>query len=286
MCIDYKNETALRALTQTLLLEYYQLKVDFAPGSLIPTLPLRLNYILWLEDIMDMFKTGNDRILGIDIGCGSSCIYSLLAAKKNNWHMVALESNSTNFQYATNNVENNGLTSLITLHSQTDKTQIFKEYFESIEDSGATALKYDFCLCNPPFYDSRSDFNNKTRKSGKRPPPHNCPTGNKEELSCLGGEVKFVQQIIEESLLFKEKIRYDSGECFPLHCIGVVTCLFHISRVFTTMLGLKSSLSSISDTFKSLGIENTCSTEFHQGNTTRWGIAWSFNTNVHLNHMP
>lgn len=66
VCVDYKNELALRALTRTLLLEYFQLSIDFAPGSLIPTLPLRLNYILWLEDLME--ENAPETVKGIDIG--------------------------------------------------------------------------------------------------------------------------------------------------------------------------------------------------------------------------
>ncbi|KAM7342868.1 U6 small nuclear RNA (adenine-(43)-N(6))-methyltransferase [Cochliomyia hominivorax] len=256
VCIDYKNEAALRALTQTLLLEYFSLKVEFAPGSLIPTLPLRLNYILWLEDILSSNR--NEQIKGIDIGCGSSCIYSLLAAQKNRWYMMALESNTQNQEYALKNINLNNLTQLIKLFKQSDKNQIFQEYFLSPEYSVDPKI-YDFCLCNPPFFDSEIVNDNKSRKSGKRPPPHNCPTGFKEELSCEGGEVKFVTKIIEESLNFQHKI-----------------------RIFTTMLGLKSSLMEILNILKSKNISNICTTEFHQGNTTRWGVAWSFEDDVDL----
>lgn len=49
-----------------LLKEYYDLNVDFAPGSLVPTLALRLNYILWIEDLLEPLKL--DQIKGIDIG--------------------------------------------------------------------------------------------------------------------------------------------------------------------------------------------------------------------------
>ncbi|KNC33385.1 hypothetical protein FF38_09904 [Lucilia cuprina] len=251
VCIDYKNETALRALTQTLLREYFQLIVEFAPGSLVPTLPLRLNYILWLEDIVPL-EVKETPLKGIDIGCGSSCIYSLLAAKKNNWQMLALEANATNLQYAAKNIENNKLSYLITLYPQKHTNQIFQEYFNE-ENCKSPQQTYDFCLCNPPFFDSQNENNHKSRKSNKRPPPHNCPTGYKEELSCQGGEVKFVEQIIEESLLFKHQI-----------------------RVFTSMLGLKSSLVDVLNILKQKDILNVCSTEFHQGNTTRWGVAWSF----------
>ncbi|TMW54116.1 hypothetical protein DOY81_000792 [Sarcophaga bullata] len=256
VCIDYKNEIALRTLTQTLLLEYFDLKVEFAPGSLVPTLPLRLNYILWIEDLLNWPNKSSVIVKGIDIGCGSSCIYSLLVAKKNQWQMLALESNEINLKYAQNNINENQLQTLIKLYTQTNKNQIFQEYFNTLQES-ATEV-YDFCLCNPPFFDNQSE-SNKSRKSNKRPPPHNCPTGYKEELSCQGGEVKFVEKIIDESLAFKQNV-----------------------RIFTTMLGVKSSLNQILNILKAKDIANVCTTEFHQGNTTRWGVAWSFFNEIDL----
>lgn len=71
--IDYKNESTLIALSQVLLREYFQLNVEFAPGSLIPTIPQRLNYILWLEDLLKLAGNvdniiGSKPIRGIDIG--------------------------------------------------------------------------------------------------------------------------------------------------------------------------------------------------------------------------
>lgn len=64
--LNYRNERTLRELTKMLLLEYFELRVDFAPGSLVPTLALRLNYILWLEDLLEPVKL--DSVRGIDIG--------------------------------------------------------------------------------------------------------------------------------------------------------------------------------------------------------------------------
>ncbi|XP_061399924.1 U6 small nuclear RNA (adenine-(43)-N(6))-methyltransferase [Musca vetustissima] len=258
--IDYKNEQALRALTKTLLLEYFKLDVEFAPGSLIPTLPLRLNYILWLEDLLTD-RSCNSTVKGIDIGCGSSCIYSLLAAKKNGWPMVALETNKSNLEYAASNIERNNLTEMVSLFAQKQSNQIFEEFFQTTHDKYGESMDspYDFCLCNPPFFDSQQTETCNTRNPKKRPPPHNCPTGYKEELSCLGGEVKFVEKIIDESIRYKTNI-----------------------RIFTSMLGLKSSLNQITGSLSSRNMSNWCTTKFHQGNTTRWGIAWTFCTDIDL----
>lgn len=139
-------------------------------------------------------------------GCGSSCIYSLLAAKKNGWSMTALETNKSNLEYAAKNVERNNLCKIITISAQKQNDNIFEELFENAPGISIDG-PYNFCLCNPPFYDSQLSTPCNTRNPGKRPPPHNCPTGFKEELSCLGGEVTFVEKIIEESVKYKSKIR-------------------------------------------------------------------------------
>lgn len=42
------------------------------------------------------------------------------------------------------------------------------------------------------------------------------------------------------------------------------------------MLGIKKSLPPILEILKNAGINNYTTTEFIQGHTTRWGLAWSF----------
>ncbi|EDV55945.1 U6 small nuclear RNA (adenine-(43)-N(6))-methyltransferase isoform X2 [Drosophila erecta] len=249
--VNFRNEKTLRELTKMLLKEYYDLDVDFAPGSLVPTLALRLNYILWLEDLMEPLNLQDIR--GIDIGCGSSCIYSLLGAKKNGWHMLALESKPQNIEYAIENVKKNRLESLIEVYAQADKTNIFKGYFEQDQRMSV----YQFCLCNPPFFDSNlpNPFGGNTRNPERRPAPNNARTGSQEELTCVGGEVQFVQRIIDESLEHKERV-----------------------RIFTTMLGVKANVPRILDYLKKLQVANVTTTEFHQGHTTRWAVAWSFHS--------
>lgn len=64
--IDFSDENALRALTKCLLQRDFNLNVILPERNLIPTLPLRLNYILWIEDIIETFQLKN--VTGIDIG--------------------------------------------------------------------------------------------------------------------------------------------------------------------------------------------------------------------------
>jgi len=53
-----------------LLAKDFDLNVRIPENKLIPTLPLRLNYLLWIEDLLHWKKDdlSNKEIHGIDIG--------------------------------------------------------------------------------------------------------------------------------------------------------------------------------------------------------------------------
>lgn len=131
--------------------------------------------------------------------------------------MLALESNPENLHYARENVQRNELQQHIEVFEQKNKNVIFANYFEMPTSTpiamlappvDMTVSTFQFCLCNPPFYDSTlpQPFAATTRNPEKRPAPRNCHTGHAEELACDGGEVGFVQRIVEESLLYPSRV--------------------------------------------------------------------------------
>jgi len=65
---DFKNQEGLRLLTTILLKKDFGLDVDLPVGRLIPTIPLRLNYLLWIEDLFNLNYDNTKKIKGIDIG--------------------------------------------------------------------------------------------------------------------------------------------------------------------------------------------------------------------------
>lgn len=67
--LNFKDPEAVRALTCTLLKEDFGLTIDIPVERLIPTVPLRLNYIHWVEDLIGHRDADKQTLRrGIDIG--------------------------------------------------------------------------------------------------------------------------------------------------------------------------------------------------------------------------
>lgn len=59
--------------------------------------------------------------------------------------------------------------------------------------------KFDFCMCNPPFFESMDEAGLNPKTS--------CG-GTPEEMICHGGEKAFITRIIEDSAVLKHSFRY------------------------------------------------------------------------------
>lgn len=62
-----------------------------------------------------------------------------------------------------------------------------------------TGENFDFCMCNPPFFESMEE--------GGLNPNTSCG-GTLAEMVCPGGEQAFISRIIEDSVQLKESFRY------------------------------------------------------------------------------
>lgn len=113
--IDYTDSNSLRLLSTTLLKHYFGLDVTLPTNRLIPAIPQRLNYILWVQDLVDLLNlTPNEKIIGVDIGTGASCIFPLLGCSiDKRWTFIASEADVESYEYAIKNVNNNNLHSRI-----------------------------------------------------------------------------------------------------------------------------------------------------------------------------
>ncbi|KAG5346198.1 MET16 methyltransferase, partial [Acromyrmex charruanus] len=240
--IDFKERRSLHVLTETLLKHDFDLHVNIPADNLNPAIPLRLNYILWMEDLMTHSKLEMEKVTGIDIGTGAVCIYALLLAKIYKCQVIGTEIGKESVEHAQKCIKKNKLQDLIKIIT-VNSDRIFKDV---IQDNRV----YDFSMCNPPFFESEDDGFEKVEKVL---PPRNAPTGNDSELKTEGGEIGFVTKMIEESVEMGDRI-----------------------KIYSTMIGKKADLTGLRQLLRSKNIKNMTWTEFCQGHTTRWGLAWSF----------
>jgi len=68
--INFKDPCALRELSCALLEQDFNLVLDIPLDRLIPRVPLRLNYVHWIEDLLmeDGVIPSGSGVCGVDIG--------------------------------------------------------------------------------------------------------------------------------------------------------------------------------------------------------------------------
>ncbi|XP_064092323.1 RNA N6-adenosine-methyltransferase mettl16-like isoform X2 [Macrobrachium nipponense] len=294
--LNFKDPLALRELTTCLLDQDFGLKVNIPEGRLVPTLPLRFNYLLWIEDLLNLSgcrSIQKDLTIGLDVGCGATCIYPLLAAKQNGWYMLATEADNINYDCSVSNVKTNNLESHIVIRKvkqdvilkgvlESEETlsdiKMFQNHQNSTESGSVARMQtehsnvshqktgdgylLDFMMCNPPFFGSLEETYSMNKSRKDRGEPRSVATGAVQETVTEGGEVSFICQMIDESFLYKEKI-----------------------RIFSSMIGTKAHVKDVKDKLKSVNPAHIAVVEFCQGRTMRWGIAWTFNPSMHLENV-
>ncbi|KAL8543243.1 hypothetical protein ACS0TY_003961 [Phlomoides rotata] len=289
--IDWTDFNATRELTRVLLLHDHGLNWWIPDGQLCPTVPNRLNYIHWVEDllasnIIPSFSADGHIKKGFDIGTGANCIYPLLGASVLGWKFVGSDITDVAIEWANQNVKSNPhVSDLIeirrvsiedktyhvdesenshsegTIHSSNAEAQNAGPLVSSVLETPSDVKKrnngppvlfgvvkdgesFDFCMCNPPFFE--------TMEEAGLNPKTSCG-GTPEEMVCSGGEHSFITRIIEDSAKMK-----------------------HTFRWYTSMVGRKINLNMLVSKLWNIGATVVKTTEFVQGRTSRWGLAWSF----------
>ncbi|CAJ0576986.1 unnamed protein product, partial [Mesorhabditis spiculigera] len=266
LIVDFRDVDAVRELTRATLHKDFRLSVDLPENSLVPRIPQKLNYLLWIEDLLALNSLDKGRVLGIDIGTGASCIYSLLGARKNHWDFVATDVDETSLATARANIVANELQDRIRTFL-VEGDEIIGPVVDAYPDE-----QFTFTLCNPPFFSDEElneRFNYSTGRGGysnqdnkdkhKRRAPNSSTVAKGNELATEGGEVAFVGRIIAESTKIRDRV-----------------------RIFTVMLGKKSSKLAIRKRLSDLDNVFLAFSILYQGKTIRWVVAWTFATDLSL----
>ncbi|KAK5700746.1 hypothetical protein LTR97_005263 [Elasticomyces elasticus] len=255
--LDFQDPKVVQQLTKTLLKSDFNLTLTLPPDRLCPPVPVRWNYIHWIQQLLDTTCSStnnyNDtydpsrQVHGLDIGTGASCIYPLLACStRPGWRMWGSDIDSHSLAYAKQNVKANNMDSRIRIQRSPNPAAPLIP----LDVLGVGGL--DFVMTNPPFYSSGQDMLDSY--TGKHAPPSAVCTGAENEMICDGGDVGFVTRILEESLVLRERVQW-----------------------YTTMVGKMSSLQSVIALLKGHGVENFAVCALKAGfRTKRWAVGWSF----------
>eukprot|EP00035_Acanthoeca_spectabilis_P001068 m.77372 g.77372 ORF g.77372 m.77372 type:complete len:403 (+) comp10607_c0_seq1:286-1494(+) len=286
---DFSQAGATTAFTTVLLERDFGLRLDLPQGQLAPTLPQKLNYIHWIEDLIALptapevlgmgcsaeplasaplesagskivREAGKGEVVGVDIGTGCSSIYPLLVTSLHpDWIMIATELSDVGREYASKNIAANKRQDRISLVDVDNPLAVLRgTVFPA--DFVLSNPPIDFCMCNPPFFDLDEPTEN---RSGRRGTRQHGKAGSDAEMMTVGGEAGFVGRLIEDSLELKHAVRW-----------------------YTSMLGKKASIKTLQRQLLEHGFPTILRATFEQGKTHRWALAWSYSTIVDWSEMP
>ncbi|KAI9285370.1 hypothetical protein BC943DRAFT_360465 [Umbelopsis sp. AD052] len=283
--IDFKNAEASRALTKCLFKKDFDLDVDIPENTLCPPIPNRLNYILWIEDLLSESQVKMTPVRGIDIGVGASCVYPLLGCATNkSWQFIGTEVDADSVKSARSNVNRNDLQGQITIYHNRDRSRTLP--LDKLESEGIISPddEFAFSMCNPPFYGSSDEI--QAGIDNKIDDPAAICTGTESEMITEGGEVQFITNMIEESLKWKNRIKWYTtmiGKGETLSKIRQKLIENNASAYHRNEKGREDGNHALNHIFIQQ-INNFTVTEFNQGRTKRWGFAWSFGEERVANH--
>ncbi|EFP09399.1 hypothetical protein GCK72_009596 [Caenorhabditis remanei] len=265
---DFKKDAAVRCLTQTLLKKDFRLNVELPTGHLVPRVPQKLNYCLLIDDILKANEITKN-VVGIDIGTGTSCIHALIGARHFGWKFVATDGDEKSVQVAHDNVARNDMNdSICVVHVNPAVKTVLIDVINSMQDSD-----FSFCMCNPPFFEkseqndrfceepsvSQDTYTNNL-SSEVRSAPHSETIASSAELYVDGGEIAFVNRIIDDSVCLRDRV-----------------------KIYTTMIGRKSSLKPLQQRLQRFGEDVKFMVHpLNQGKTKRWMLAWTFAKSISL----
>ena len=258
--IDFANPEAVKALNKALLAFHYGIQNwDIPKNYLCPPIPGRADYIHYIADLLAASNNGNiplgETVQGLDIGIGANCIYTIIGNGSYGWSFVGTDIDENAIQNCKKIIQNNSkLIDVISLQLQTESRFIFKNIITP-ED------RFAFTICNPPFHKSEEEANKGTLRKISNLKQQKTKKvalnfgGQNGELWCDGGELRFITQMIYESVKY------------------TMNCMW-----FTTLVSKKENLASIYKTLNKVNAVEIKTIDMAQGQKTSRFVAWTFMT--------
>ncbi|MFZ4927792.1 23S rRNA (adenine(1618)-N(6))-methyltransferase RlmF [Chryseobacterium sp. Mn2064] len=208
--INFSIPEAVKLLNKALLLHFYHIKNwDIPDTNLCPPIPGRADYVHYIADLLadkENHIPEGSSVKGLDIGVGANLVYPLIAQRSYGWQMMGTDINEDSLKNAQHILDQNpDLESSIQLKHQPDSNHIFKNIIGPDD-------RFTFSMCNPPFHDSEESAikgnlrKTKNLKKSKSKQPLLNFGGQQTELWCEGGEIAFITNMINESILYSSQV--------------------------------------------------------------------------------
>ena len=257
--IDFANPQAVKVFNRALLRSLYGIEHWNIPdGYLCPPIPGRADYLHGLADLLAEDNRGEiphgASVRALDIGVGANCVYPLLGHSDYRWQFLGSDIDPQALAAATAIVQANKLGKGISLRQQVNPRFILQGLLGAEERFAVT-------LSNPPFHASLEEATRgsqrKWRALGKADPKRKLPVlnfgGQNNELWCEGGEIRFVTQLINESVAVAEQVLW-----------------------FSTLVSKASNLPAIQAALKKVKAVDVRVVEMGQGQKQSRFVAWTF----------
>ncbi|MGB3726398.1 MAG: 23S rRNA (adenine(1618)-N(6))-methyltransferase RlmF [Glaciecola sp.] len=265
--IDFSNAQAVKALNTALLYYYYELEYwDIPQQYLCPPVPGRADYVHHIADLLALDNKGRipkgNAVKGIDIGTGANMIYPIIAHRVYGWSMQGTDIDSGAIVNAKSILKaNKHVLQHIDIKLQKNKNHVFSGIIGNDD-------QFHFCMCNPPFHASKSQAEagsyrkqtnlsqNKAKRGSDVKATLNTTlnfAGKSNELWCKGGELKFVEGMIKESVTYGQNVGW-----------------------FTSLISKKANLPSLQKVLASVNVSQSKTINMAQGQKASRFIAWTF----------
>jgi len=255
--INFQDDRAVRLLNRALLNAYYGVQFwDIPDGYLCPPIPGRVDYIHYLADLLAEENQGNiprgKAIKVLDIGTGANLVYPLIGQSEYGWQFSGCDIDPISIKSAQQISRANRLK--IDLKHQKNRNNILK---------GIIGPKdfFHLTMCNPPFHASAKEAQKGTMRKWKNLGKGRSSKlnfgGQKAELWCPGGELKFITNMIEESRDFADQCSW-----------------------FTTLVSKKDNLRPLKMALKKAKVTDFKVVDMAQGQKISRFLAWRFKPNA------
>ena len=291
-----------RAVTSALFRAYCGIHWTLPPPHLTPPLPQRLNYVLWVSDLVARALAGGVRLVrdttpgelehlrsashgvhGLDVGCGASAVFELLGCSYCGWRVSGSDIDPAAVSHATELISANSLEGHLQVRLSPPDADLLSHCDSPLPPS--TALSEAEAPMRANAYTQAKASLGQGAAPELIPIPGACAGSQTRRWAFSMCNPPFFAASSEaganprtEFAGTESELATEGGELgFVMRLVEASVARADEVAWFTTMAGKRGTARAIVQHLRTVpGVTAVESTTFFQGSTLRWGVAWSF----------